>query len=80
MSATPQDAPLKRTPLYDLHVSLGAKIDSFRYELKGEIQQVLVAVHRTQALMEEQRSENRIVLDGLKNVIERQDRIEGLIT
>ena len=28
-AATPRDAPLKRTPLYDLHVSLGAKMVPF---------------------------------------------------
>ncbi len=43
---------------------------------EGKIEKVLSVVHRTQTLMEEQRSENRIVLDGLKSVIERQDRAE----
>jgi chromosome segregation ATPase len=45
--------------------------------LRSEVQQVLVAVHRSQALMEQQRGENRIALDGLKNVTERQDRMDG---
>ena len=56
--------------------SLDAKIDSVEKRLESKIEQVLVAVHRTQTLMEEQRSENRIVLDGLQNVIQRQDRME----
>ena len=56
--------------------SLDYKIDSFRNELKGDIQQVLVSVHRTEVLMEEQRGENKIVLDGIKNLWERQNRIE----
>ncbi len=34
MASTPSDAPLKRTPLYDLHVSLGAKMVPFAgYEM-----------------------------------------------
>lgn len=45
--------------------------------VEGKISEVLAVVHRTQALMEEQRSENRIVLDGLKSVMERQDRMEA---
>ncbi len=53
-----------------------AEMHSLRHELRGEIQQVLVIAHRTQAIVEEQRSENRIVLDGLKNLGERQDRVE----
>lgn len=57
--------------------SVDAKVDAVRHELGAQIQQVLVSVHRTQTLMEEQRSENRVVLDGLKNVTERQDRMEG---
>lgn len=48
--------------------------------LKSQMQEVLKSVHHTQVLMEEQRSENRIVLDGLKNMMDRQDRIESEIT
>jgi len=60
-----------------VRAELGAKIDSVERKLESQIQQVLVSTHRTQALMEEQRGENRIVLDGVKNVTERQDRMEG---
>ena len=41
-----------------------------------KIEQVLISVHRSQVLMEEQRGENRIVLDGIKNLFERQVRID----
>ncbi len=61
---------------------LGSRIDGLGQRLvKVEVglEQVLVSVHRTQVLMEEQRGENRIVLDGLKNVHDRLDRIEGLV-
>ena len=47
------------------------------HEVKGRVDQVLVAVHASQVLFEEQRSENRIVLDGIKMVMERQDRVES---
>jgi hypothetical protein len=67
--------------------SVDHKVESLRHELKAEIcevkgsvEQVLVAVHRTQVLMEEQRGENRIVLDGLKTVIDRQERFERELT
>lgn len=67
----------------EVREELRAEIRSVREDLKSEIhavkaevQKVLVSVHQSQVLMEEQRSENRIVLDGLKNMMERQDRIE----
>ena len=67
-----------------LRGELKGEIQHLRGELKGEIhevksdlQKVLVAVHGTQVLVEEQRSENRIVLDGIKMVMERQDRVEA---
>lgn len=59
----------------ELH-SLDNKIGSVEKRLDSKIDKVLASVHRTQALMEEQRSENKVVLDGLKNVTERQDRVE----
>jgi hypothetical protein len=37
----------------------------------------MTSVHQTQVLMEEQRGENRIVLDGLRTVLDRQDRLES---
>jgi chromosome segregation ATPase len=63
--------------------SLDHKIDSVEDGLVSKIELVnskvdlvLVSVHRTQMLMEEQRGENRIVLDGIKNLIQKQDRLE----
>jgi len=60
--------------------SVKADVQSVKADVqnvKGDIQKVLVAVHRNEVLMEEQRSENRIVLDGLKTVLDRQARIES---
>jgi len=54
-------------------VALDSKIES----VAAVSEATLVAVHRTQVLMEEQRSENRIVLDGIKGLAERQERLEN---
>lgn len=59
-----------------LDMSLNARMDGLDAKFTGMFSEVLVSVHRTQVLMEEQRSENRIVLDGIKNVLERMDRVE----
>ncbi len=45
-------------------------------QLKTDMSEVKSTVHRIQAIVEEQRNENRIVLDGLKTMIDRQDRVE----
>lgn len=52
-------------------------MNSMEARLGAKIEQVTSAVHRVQVIVEEQRSENRIVLDGLKTVIDRQDRFEA---
>lgn len=51
-----------------------AGMDSKFEDLSSKFETVITSVHRTQVLMEEQRGENRIVLDGLKTVLERQNR------
>jgi hypothetical protein len=63
--------------------ALDHKVESIRYEIQAvehrldfKIEKVVVAVHQTQILMEEQRGENRIVLDGIKNLVEKHERIE----
>ena len=56
------------------------ELGSSRQEVYAKFEQVMVVVHRTQVLMEEQRGENRIVLDGLKTVLERQDRVESVLS
>ena len=56
--------------------SLENRIDSLENKMESKFAEVLVVMHRTQVIVEEQRSENRIVLDGLKTVLDRQDRVE----
>lgn len=58
-----------------LDTKFTAMIKETEGRLGSQIKAVVVSVHRTHTLMEEQRSENRIVLDGIKNVLERMDRL-----
>ena len=57
--------------------SVEHRLDSKIELLRSEVKQIGVSAHRTQVLMEEQRSENKIVLDGLKTYIDRQNRVEA---
>jgi len=54
------------------------KADIKRLELKvtKQISEVKAIVHRSNLLVEEQNANNRIVLEGLQAVWERQDRLE----
>lgn len=56
--------------------ALRGEITSLRHETKSDFRKVQASVHRVEVLMEEQRADNRIVLDGLKNLIDRQDGFE----
>lgn len=55
---------------------LRAEIRSVEHGLNSKLETVITSAHRIQVIVEEQRSENRIVLDGLKTVLERQERCE----
>ncbi len=56
---------------------LNAKIDGVRSELKAEIASLRASVERTNLLVEEQNANNRIVLEGLQALWQRQDRLEA---
>ena len=47
--------------------------------LDGKVEQVISAVNRVQVIVEEQRSESRIVMDGLTTIIERMNRHDAQI-
>ena len=64
------------------------EVGEFRKEVRGEMAAVeerwsskfdklTAEVYRANVLAEEQRAENRIVLDGLKLVLDRQAKLEG---
>ncbi len=64
-----------------------AEMYAFRAETRANFSKVdskldllMAAVHRTQALMEEQRSENRIVLDSYKLLWQKQEQIDKSLT
>mgnify|MGYP003394285061 CR=1 FL=1 len=64
-------------------VGLESRFDGLesRFEkMESKMDGVIATSHRTQVLMEEQRGENRIVLDALKTMIDRQDRVEADVT
>ena len=56
--------------------SLESKIDSVEKRLEAKMDKVMSIAHGTMVIVEEQRAENRIVLDGLKTMIDRQDRTD----
>lgn len=64
-----------------------AEMYAFREETRANFSKVdskldllMAAIHRTQALMEEQRSENRIVLDSYKLLWQKQEQIDKSLT
>ena len=56
--------------------SVRGEIGSLHHDMKAMESKMFSSVHGIRVLMEEQRAENKVVLDGLKNIIERQDRME----
>ena len=52
------------------------KLDAMNHQIAQNFEASMAVAHRTQVLMEEQRGENKIVLDGIKSVMERQDRVD----
>lgn len=53
------------------------ELTQVRIGMTKEISEVKAMVHRTNLLVEEQNANNRIVLEGLQAVWQRQERIEG---
>ncbi len=51
---------------------LDGRMDS----LEAKMEENIASTHRIEAIVEEQRSENRIVLDGIKAMIEKQERVD----
>lgn len=70
-----------------LRSEFSQKIEQLRSEFRSEIDQLRheigqlkVMVHRTNLLVEEQNANNRIVLEGLQAIWQRQNRLEGIET
>ncbi len=63
----------------ELKTELKVEIGAVRGEIggvKSEMHHLQGEVHQMRVLMEEQRGEDRIVMDGLKMLFDRQSRIE----
>ena len=68
-----------RAEIGTARTELGAEIGSVKSELqavKAAIHDVKSEVHRLAILIEEQNARNKIVLEGLTGLFQRQDRIE----
>jgi len=50
--------------------SLEHKMESRSKETDAKLEKMMAAIHRTQSLMEDQRGDNKAVMDGIKNVID----------
>ncbi len=71
------DLPASVGLVKEVRAELKSDIKSLEHKMESKFEQVIAIVHRTQTLMEEQRSENRIVLDGIKALSERHERVDG---
>ncbi|MBY0471680.1 hypothetical protein K2X30_10985 [bacterium] len=59
--------------------SLGLKNDSQFGEVRSQFEEMKSELFRMHTLLEEQNSNNRIVLEGLQAVWQRQDRVEQFL-
>ena len=57
--------------------SFEKRMISFEARMESKHSETMSVAHGTKILIEEQRAENRIVLDGLQTFMERHDRIEA---
>lgn len=53
-----------------------SKQDARMSSMDEKIEKILASVHRTQAIVEEQRSENKVMLEALHGFVQRMDRME----
>lgn len=82
-SAKPDDQPATRGMLKSVSGQLHAEINQVRFDLKKDIadvkrdiSEVKSMVHRSNLLVEEQNANNRIVLEGLQALWQRQADLE----
>ena len=80
---TAGELPVTRTMLGEVRTELLERIDQSKSELQAEIHQVKAGLHAVRAevariglLFEEQNARNKVVLDALMALIDRQGRVE----
>jgi hypothetical protein len=78
------NVPVTQRMLYAVRDELKSDIKASDFKSEGKfnllnanIQQLKSEVHRIAILVEEQNAKNNIVLDGLTNLFERQERLES---
>jgi len=59
--------------------SLEARIDSLEAKLESYFKKMMSEIHRIGLLVEEQNARNIIVLDGLRSLFDRQERLEARV-
>jgi hypothetical protein len=65
--------------LAELKTEVKGQLTSEISGLKSAMEKMSSSMHQMQLLVEEQRAENRIVMDGLTNLFSRQERIEDRV-
>ena len=62
-----------------LDASLNARMDALSAKIDAQFETMNATLFRMAVLSEEQRAENRIVLEALTGMMQRQDRLEGRV-
>ncbi len=75
-SARSEDQPATRKMLSLVRDELSQKMESGFNSLRSDVQKLEAGNSRMQLLLEEQNANNRIVLEGLQSLWQRQDSIE----
>ncbi len=66
-----------RAEMTQFKTEVRSEVAQLRTEMKINFSEVKAMAHRTSLLVEEQNANNRIVLEGLQALWQRQDRLEG---
>ena len=66
------EVKLVRSELGALRLDMNSKFEM----MDSKLEKVIAAIHRTNALVEEQNSRNRVVLDGYDHIYRRQEEYE----
>lgn len=75
-SAKSEDQPATRKALYLVRDELKSDIRSLEHKMDAGFARLGAEMSRMHLLLEEQRSDNRVVLEGLQGLWQRQARIE----
>jgi hypothetical protein len=71
------DVPVTQRMLHVVRDELKADISSLEAKVDSRFHEISSQLHQMKLLTEEQNAKNNIVLDGLVNLFERQERLES---